>query len=207
MISRIFFKNRVDDDADKNNDLALLVMDSDDDKSHFDYKDIVKNESRSKKAQKKAAKKLARSKGGQVENANEFKLDLQDNRFSAIFQNPKYNVDPSNPSFKKTKSMQEVIQEKQKRILQGDKIKSSERYVVISRIFLFYFIPNIYLFNVAISRIFFILCSSNLSTKTSEEPFKKRAKMSGLDSLVHSVQAKSKRMKGSTSRKNMKSKS
>ena len=166
--------------ADKNNDLALLVMDSDDDKSHFDYKDIVKNESRSKKAQKKAAKKLARSKGGQVENANEFKLDLQDNRFSAIFQNPKYNVDPSNPSFKKTKSMQEVIQEKQKRILQGDKIKKSSTETEV------------------------------VSKNPEEEPFKKRAKLSGLDSLVHSVQAKSKRMKATTStssRKNMKSKS
>ena len=174
----------MDDDADKNNDLALLVMDSDDDKSHFDYKDIVKNESRSKKAQKKAAKKLARSaaaaasKGQAAENANEFKLDLQDTRFSAIFENPKYNVDPSNPSFKKTKSMQEVIQEKQKRILQGDdKIKSSTS-----------------------------VTKSNVSSNTSEEPSKKRAKMSGLDSLVHSVQAKSKRMKASNSQKNMKSK-
>ena len=169
--------------ADKDNDLALLVMDSDDDKSHFDYKDIVKNESRSKKAQKKAAKKLAKlakSKGHDRENANEFKLDLQDTRFSAIFQNPKYNVDPSNPSFKKTKSMQEVIQEKQKRILQGDKIKKSSTETEV------------------------------VSKNPEEEPFKKRAKLSGLDSLVHSVQAKSKRMKATTStssRKNMKSKS
>ena len=169
--------------ADKDNDLALLVMDSDDDKSHFDYKDIVKNESRSKKAQKKAAKKLAKlakSKGQDWENANEFKLDLQDTRFSAIFQNPKYNVDPSNPSFKKTKSMQEVIQEKQKRILQGDKIKKSSTETEV------------------------------VSKNPEEEPFKKRAKLSGLDSLVHSVQAKSKRMKATTStssRKNMKSKS
>ena len=177
----IFFLNSMEGNADKNNDLALLVMDSDDEKSHFDYKDIVKNESRSKKAQKKAAKKLAKlakSKGQDRENANEFKLDLQDTRFSAIFQNPKYNVDPSNPSFKKTKSMQEVIQEKQKRILQGDdKIKSSTS-----------------------------VTKSNISSNTSEEPSKKRAKMSGLDSLVHSVQAKSKRMKASNSQKNMKSK-
>ena len=179
----IFFLNSMEGNADKNNDLALLVMDSDDDKSHFDYKDIVKNESRSKKAQKKAAKKLAKlakSKGQDRENANEFKLDLQDTRFSAIFQNPKYNVDPSNPSFKKTKSMQEVIQEKQKRILQGDKIKKSSTETEV------------------------------VSKNPEEEPFKKRAKLSGLDSLVHSVQAKSKRMKSSTStssRKNMKSKS
>ena len=64
-------------------DLSLLVMDSDDDKSHFDYKKIVKHESKSKKAQKKAKRK---EKEVQEDN---FKLDLADSRFSAIFDNPK----------------------------------------------------------------------------------------------------------------------
>ena len=64
-------------------DLSLLVMDSDDDKSHFDYKQIVKHESKSKKAQKKAKRKEK-----QVQEDN-FKLDLADSRFSAIFDNPK----------------------------------------------------------------------------------------------------------------------
>ena len=76
--------------------------------------------------------------------------------------------------------MQEVIQEKQKRILQGDMIKKSSTETEV------------------------------VSKNPEEEPFKKRAKMSGLDSLVHSVQSKSKRMKATTStssRKNMKSKS
>ena len=56
-------------------------MDSDDDKSHFDYKQIVKHESKSKKAQKKAKRKEK-----QVQEDN-FKLDLADSRFSAIFDN------------------------------------------------------------------------------------------------------------------------
>ena len=142
------------------NNLSLLVMDSDDEKSHFDYKEIVKRESKSKKAQKKAKR---REKALQDDN---FKLDLADSRFSAIFENPKYNVDPSHPSFKKTKSMQEIIEQKQKRISKGDKQKSS----------------------------------------LAEEPASKRSKietkeLTSLDSLVHSVHSKTKRMKHKQSSK------
>ncbi len=97
-------------------DLGLLVMDSDDDKEHFDYKEIVKQESKKKK-KKKRGRGDEDSKSQQTDN---FKLDLQDKRFEAIFHHADFNVDPSHPSFKKTKSMQEVIAEKQKRILEGD---------------------------------------------------------------------------------------
>ena len=142
------------------NNLSLLVMDSDDEKSHFDYKEIVKRESKSKKAQNKAKR---REKALQNDN---FKLDLADSRFSAIFENPKYNVDPSHPSFKKTKSMQEIIEQKQKRISKDDKQKSS----------------------------------------LAEEPMSKRSKfetkeLTPLDSLVHSVHSKTKRMKHKQSSK------
>jgi hypothetical protein len=102
-------------------DLSLLVMDSDDDKEHFDYKDIVKKESKSKKARRKADRKV---KDADKDN---FKLDLKDSRFSAIFDTAEYNVDPSNPNFKKTKSMQEIIEEKQKRILSGSHTSSEKR--------------------------------------------------------------------------------
>merc|ERR1711997_891232 len=50
-----------------------------------------------------------------------FEMDVNDQRFSAIFNNPKYNVDPSHPSFKKTKSMVAIIEEKQKRFIKADK--------------------------------------------------------------------------------------
>ena len=76
-------------------ELSLLVMDSDDETGHFDYKEIVKRESKSKKKQKKLEKKLG--KVGQPE--NDFQLDLEDNRFAAVFQNSDFNVDPSHPSF------------------------------------------------------------------------------------------------------------
>merc|ERR1712025_99615 len=95
-------------------------MDSDDDRKHFDYKEIVENETKSKK---KRMKKKNKKKGENIsaDGEDNFKMDFEDQRFSAIFNNPKYNVDPSHPSFKKTKSMAAIIEEKQKRFIKADK--------------------------------------------------------------------------------------
>ena len=43
-------------------------------------------------------------------------MDLQDERFGAVFESADFNVNPSHPNFKKTKSMQAIVDEKQKRI-------------------------------------------------------------------------------------------
>ena len=68
-------------------------------------------------------KKKNKKKGENIsaDGEDNFKMDFEDQRFSAIFNNPKYNVDPSHPSFKKTKSMASIIEEKQKRIIKSDK--------------------------------------------------------------------------------------
>merc|ERR1712223_921216 len=57
----------------KSKDLELLTMDSDDDKKHFDYKEIVDNESKSKK---KRMKKKSKKKGenNPAENEDNFKM-------------------------------------------------------------------------------------------------------------------------------------
>ena len=94
-------------------DLSLLTMDSDD-KEHFDYKEIVKKESKSSKKLKRA---LAKAKSEE----QNFKVDLDDDRFSAVFQNADYNIDPSHPNFKKTQSMLDLVAEKQKRALKRHK--------------------------------------------------------------------------------------
>ena len=91
------------------NDLSLLVMDSEDEKNHFDYKEIIKTES---KGSKKLKKKMAKAKREAEEN---FKVDVNDERFSAVFSSADYNIDPSHPSFKKTHSMRSIVAEKQKR--------------------------------------------------------------------------------------------
>ena len=57
-----------------------------------------------------------------------FALDMTDDRFSALFSRSEFNIDPTDSSFKKTKNMEKIIGEKQKRI--GNKIKSGEDQLV-----------------------------------------------------------------------------
>ena len=120
--------SKEDTTEEKGNDLSLLVMDSDDDKQHFDYKDIIKKES--KKA-KKLRKKLERAKNEVEEN---FKVDLDDNRFSAVFQNADFNVDPSNPNFKATQSMLDIVAEKQKRAHKRNKGSKKDKTSIMHKI-------------------------------------------------------------------------
>ncbi len=108
-------KKRQNEEQPEN--LELLAMDSDDDRQHFDYKEIVKQEKQSKK------RKKAKDRG----EPDTFELNVNDDRFSDVFNNPKYNVDPSHPSFKKTKSMASIIEEKQRRILKGDAAKEAQK--------------------------------------------------------------------------------
>jgi len=42
-------------------------------------------------------------------------MDIKDPRFSAIYDNPLYNVDPSAPEFKCSKTMEAILEEKVKR--------------------------------------------------------------------------------------------
>jgi hypothetical protein len=107
--------------SDQTNDLSLLVMDSDDDKQHFDYKEIVKKES---KKSKKLKRRLEKAKSEMEEN---FKVDLDDERFSAVFQSADYNVDPSHPNFKTTQSMLDIVAEKQRRVHKRGKGKRTKQ--------------------------------------------------------------------------------
>ena len=42
-------------------------------------------------------------------------VNIYDPRFSAIYDNPLYNVDPSAPEFKRSKTMEAILDEKVKR--------------------------------------------------------------------------------------------
>lgn len=44
-----------------------------------------------------------------------FQMDINDPRFSAMYDNPLYNVDPSAPEFKRSKTMEAILDEKVKR--------------------------------------------------------------------------------------------
>lgn len=96
-------------------ELELLLDDGNDDKAHFSLKKIQENEEMSSKTKKRKLKKL-KKKGIKVEeNTDNFELNVGDERFKAVFNNPNFNIDPSDSSFKKTKGMEKLIQEKIKR--------------------------------------------------------------------------------------------
>ncbi|RIA89423.1 hypothetical protein C1645_772397 [Glomus cerebriforme] len=87
-------------------ELELLVLDDEKEgHMHFDLKEIIKNEKR--KSKKKKGKK-------DIQDDN-FEININDPRFAAIHESHHFAIDPSNPQFKKTKSMSKLLEERQRR--------------------------------------------------------------------------------------------
>ncbi|KAM4680893.1 ESF1 homolog isoform 1-T1 [Amazona ochrocephala] len=90
-------------------EMALLMMDDEDDaRKHFNYKKIVEHQNLSKKK-----KKLLMKKKELVE--DDFQVNVADTRFQAMFTSPLFNLDPSDPNFKKTKAVEKILEEKARR--------------------------------------------------------------------------------------------
>ncbi|KPP68171.1 ESF1 protein-like [Scleropages formosus] len=93
-------------------EMALLMDDDEDDddnRKHFNYDKIVEHQNLSKKKKKKLMKK------NELLEEDDFQVDLKDPRFQAMFTSHLYNLDPSDPSYKKTKATQSILEEKQRR--------------------------------------------------------------------------------------------
>ncbi|KAG7316043.1 hypothetical protein KOW79_020909 [Hemibagrus wyckioides] len=91
-------------------EMALLMDDDEDEKHrHFNYDQIVEQQNLSKKKRKKLLKNNA------LLEEDKFKVDLQDPRFQAMFTSHLYNLDPSDPAYKKTRGTQSILEEKQRR--------------------------------------------------------------------------------------------
>lgn len=86
-------------------ELALLVMDGESNQPPAHLSEDKR--SKKKRRKKKKAEKLGSGKDDAV--------DINDPRFSAIYDNPLYNVDPSAPEFKRSKTMEAILVEKVKR--------------------------------------------------------------------------------------------
>jgi len=94
-------------------------MEENDHKRHFSLKKIMQEENMSEK--KKRRKKRKKLEDDNVDmRPDDFKINVDDDRFSALFTSHKYNVDPSDPNYKKTKAMETIISEKQKRRATAD---------------------------------------------------------------------------------------
>ncbi|XP_013108507.2 ESF1 homolog isoform X2 [Stomoxys calcitrans] len=101
-------------------ELELLLDDNQEEQSkqHFSLEKILKSE-QDTKSKKKRRKQLKKSKTS-IEESNKpvednFQLNLSDNRFTAVFTSHEFNIDPTDPHFKKTQGMERLIQEKLKR--------------------------------------------------------------------------------------------
>ncbi|KAJ1988804.1 pre-rRNA-processing protein esf1 [Dimargaris cristalligena] len=95
--------------------LDLLLMDEEaNDERHFDMNEIVKSEKRKGRRRRKTPGK---NKAEELRDLQEdFKINVGDSRFSAVHESHMFAIDPTNPRFKKTKAMGELLSERQKRL-------------------------------------------------------------------------------------------
>ncbi|XP_047991302.1 ESF1 homolog [Leguminivora glycinivorella] len=100
------------EDEKQKQELELLLDDDDDGKVHFSLKKIQEAESTKKSKRKK---KLKQKMLEQKQALPDFEINLNDQRFSALYNSHHFNIDPTDPNFKKTKNMEKLIQEKLKR--------------------------------------------------------------------------------------------
>ncbi|KAF9797451.1 hypothetical protein SFRURICE_005927 [Spodoptera frugiperda] len=101
-----------DPDEEKKKAELELLLDDDDGKAHFSLKKIQESESTKKSKRKK---KLKAKMVEQKQSLPDFEINVNDDRFSALYNSHLFNIDPSDPNFKKTKNMEKLIQEKLKR--------------------------------------------------------------------------------------------
>ncbi|KAI0698440.1 hypothetical protein C8T65DRAFT_12783 [Cerioporus squamosus] len=81
---------------------------------HFDMKAVLRAEKqKGKKRKGKKGKKGADD--GENELQEDFSIDVKDDRFKAVLEDHTFAIDPSNPHFKKTKSMAALLDERSRR--------------------------------------------------------------------------------------------
>lgn len=100
------------EDNRKKAELELLMEDNRESNQHFNMKEIQKAEKKKNKKKGKGGQN-DRDKGEDLQ--DDFKIDVKDPRFSALHESHHFALDPTNPNFKKTKAMTELMEERQKR--------------------------------------------------------------------------------------------
>ena len=95
-------------------ELELLLDDGTDEKAHFSLKKIQDNETMSSSKRKRHLKK-SKKESKNEQPVDNFELNIKDDRFNAVYTQPEFNIDPTDPNFKKTKGMDVLIKEKLKR--------------------------------------------------------------------------------------------
>ncbi|CAB0030444.1 unnamed protein product [Trichogramma brassicae] len=95
-------------------ELELIMMDDEtDDKHHFNMKRIEEAEAASKSKKKRLSKKKKDLQAEAVQDS--FTVDVHDPRFADVYSSHMYNIDPTDPHYRKTKGTEAIIQEKLKK--------------------------------------------------------------------------------------------
>ncbi|KAI0778273.1 hypothetical protein BD413DRAFT_465710 [Trametes elegans] len=97
-------------------ELALLAASENPDAEvqHFDMKAVLRAEKRGGK-KKKGRKGKKGADDSQADLQENFSIDVKDERFKAVLEDHTFAIDPSNPHFKKTKSMAALLEERSRR--------------------------------------------------------------------------------------------
>jgi hypothetical protein len=99
---------------------------------HFSIKDILKaeqseNGKKSRWAKKKEKKTKAKDDEREHQVQENFAIDVEDERFQGVFNDHRFSLDPSHPSFIKTKNMEKLMDERRKRDKQQRNKKPGKR--------------------------------------------------------------------------------
>jgi len=99
---------------------------------YFQLPDLIKSHKATTKAAAKNAKKSKKSQQNSLStseaksNDDSFQLNVNDKRFQAVYSQPAFNIDQSDPHFKSTAGTQKLIEEKLKK-RKLDNVTSSSR--------------------------------------------------------------------------------
>ncbi|KAF8530966.1 hypothetical protein JB92DRAFT_2854444 [Gautieria morchelliformis] len=102
-------------------ELELLVTSVEPEPKHFDMRSVVRAEKVGSKSRGRNRKKNIESRTNEDEAQEDFSINVKDDRFKALHEDHAFAIDPSNPHFKKTKSMSALLEERAKRRRNGAK--------------------------------------------------------------------------------------
>ncbi|KAK9480232.1 hypothetical protein V1514DRAFT_366008 [Lipomyces japonicus] len=124
-------KAEIEEDERRKAELELLMMDENQDESnlkHFDMRDVIKAEKQKKRGKNK--------KAGTEAKTDDFEINVNDSRFSALYEQHEFAIDPTRPQFKGTEAMGKLLQERRRRQKDvdgaeiGEKVREKKRQKV-----------------------------------------------------------------------------
>ncbi|KAK3935437.1 hypothetical protein QBC46DRAFT_51235 [Diplogelasinospora grovesii] len=108
--------------------LELLMADNADESTahldHFDMREVMRAEKQKGKKKRGKKGKSGEDRGGLQE---DFNMDVEDDRFKAVFENHEFAIDPSNAKFKATQGMKKILEEGRKKRKVGGGERTEER--------------------------------------------------------------------------------